>query len=149
MAIKIHPLGFIIGGNCDRLHKERARRENAAAAVVAILLENKFVVPCRGGWRVGKLPRSFGLIAMKFGRGSADREIAFWRVVQSLLPALKKQKKPFTLKRLNLLARDVQKFTFELGGSLDPIRIQGSIYGQAHYSKMYEQRKKAGHFDSK
>jgi hypothetical protein len=146
MSVKIHPLGFIIGGNCDRLHRERARRESAAPAVVAMLLEEKYVVPCRGGYRVAKLPRKFGWEKiMAFGRGSADREIAAWRVLQSLLPALRKQKKPFTLKNLNALAQDVQKFTFELGGSLDPIRIQG-VYGQPHYPKMYEKRKKLGHF---
>lgn len=145
--VKIHPLGFIIGGNCDRLHKERACREGVASAVVMMLIENKLVVPCRGGYKVAKLPRSLGKEAMAFGRGSADREIAFWRVVQSLLPALRKQRKPFTLKRLNFLARDIQKFTFEIGGSLDPIRIQGA-YGNPHRSKIYDERKKAGHFDS-
>ncbi len=139
-------MGFIRGGNCDRLHRERFARECAVEGIANVLLLEGAIIPSgKGKYKVGKLPRSFGVIAMAFARGSADREIAFWRVVQALLPQLRKQKKPFTLKRFNTLAKDIQKFTFIIGGSLDPIKIVGAL-NQPHYPKMYEKRKAAGHF---
>jgi hypothetical protein len=146
MAVSIHPLGFIRGGNCDRLHRERSRREMAAPSCVIFLLEEGLIVPAgRGKYRVGKLPRAYGWKRVaEWAGGNTQTEIALWRVLQSLLPVLRKEK-AFTIKRLRELAVDIQKFTFELGGCLDPIRITGQ-YGQPHYSAMYQKRKEAGHF---
>ncbi len=144
---KLHPMGFIIGGNCDRLHKERSTREAAVPEIVMMILEEGLIVPAGNGkYRVAKLPKSFGFQkVMAFGGGSAQKELAAWRVLQTLLPALRKQSKSFTLKRLKHLASEIQKFTFDIGGSLDPIRIVGAL-NPPHYPRLYEKRKAAGHF---
>lgn len=141
--LKIHPeLGYIIGGECDKLHTARKIRTDSGKKCLRYLIEHKHIINISPGWyRLKKIPDLGGwrkLEKLAGGETAADN-IAWYRILQDLLPLLKKRNKAFRLKWLHKCNYDLQ--SFELGVDA-PTPFPPYKFGLAppHQDAMYKKR---------
>jgi len=144
---RVHSLGFIKGGVCDRLHRARSSREGGALRAVHMLFDQKdrclqevekekYVVINYPKWNWKKYCRLWG----------GDSEIGVHRFLQNVLPLLIEQKRIVTYKFLQKLAKQIASFEFgfETSEPNNPLSIlEGKckpVYYEPHVDYIYKKR---------
>ncbi len=138
--MQITKYGIIKGGVADKKHKARLVRNCGAQVYVNDLLDHKWLVNKNGWWRVRKcwFPFEHSIYRRFNIYHDANMEIG-WRRCRELLGIARKQKKKFRWFTMQLWIEQYMAMEFELGGSLSPIRIIGSM-GPPHLDSIYKQR---------
>ncbi len=139
--MKIDKLGFIIGGNCDRIHQARRERSLSGKRCIEYLINKAIICETSPGWyRLKKIPAwGWRMIEAKAGEGGANTKIGWYRVIKDLLPLLKKRNKNFRLKWLQKCNEDLQGFEIFIGGDspLPPFTVR---YVPSYNDWIYQER---------
>lgn len=145
--IRIHRLGFIKGGVCDKIHQARLKREQGALHAVDMLFEQekrclkkvsqyRFVVLNYPKWSWREYHRLWG----------GDREIGVHRYMDDVIPQLIETKIEVTRNFLKKLARQIASFEFGVSTSEpnNPLAIlEGRVkfgYAPPHADHIYQER---------
>jgi hypothetical protein len=144
----IAPLGYIIGGGCDREHRARKVREETMLVIINHYLNEKLIVKAGPGWfRLKKnLDVDWRELERIAGPG-ADVKIAWYRFKQDLVPAIQEKGKKFRfrLKQLKKWAESVA--ALQLGMDAEsPLGPWEFGYAKAHADGLYQKRKQMNDF---
>lgn len=144
---RLHRLGFIKGGNCDRMHVARSKREEGALRAVEMLInqekrclesvgDNKFIVKNYPKWDWKKYWQLWG----------GDSEIGVHRFMDDIIPQLIKTKMEVTIELLHKFAKQISSFEFTFG-TIEPGNplaiLEGKVkcgYGPPHADHIYRKR---------
>ncbi len=145
----IDKLGYIKGGRCDQMHKNRRARESESRHCINWLISEGYIVKSKGWYKAKKEPRiGWRAIEAHAGQG-AHSKIGWYRVLQEILPRLIKKGMSFRLKWIYKWGEDISSFEFMMGCESPvptkehPLKL---ALGPPHHDLMYQKRKTRGDF---
>lgn len=153
MPVKIHPHGYIIGGECDRLHRNRAAREVGGRRAVDWLLAAGVIRHVGGGWyrftkRPTKAERALDWRAKEdIAGGNAETKNGCYRVFDDISHAFRQWGKAFRMSLLLKRVEELEGLEFCIGPTTEsPLGPYQFGLGRPHRDDIYQARKRDGDF---
>jgi len=114
--LQITKLGIIKGGVCEKIFKQRSKRETGADRAWQWLLDNKCIRFCNGWYQIIKLPPK--ILDLKYvisQTHDGDIEIGWRRFISDVAEQLFDSKRKFRLKWMRRWVEDIASFEFGIG----------------------------------
>lgn len=158
---EIHPeYGYIIGGGCDKAHRERVQREHGILSALEHYVDRGLIrVSGRGWWKLIRwrrtthfrvtenLANGYPAGAKTRPQSTAGRAIGFYRFEQELVPAILRRGKSFRMSQLRNWCACVAACEFGMDGET-PLGPWQHGFTKPHHDGMFQKRLAGGDLQS-